>query len=195
MDKTNVFFRKGTKVGLRPLHEDDIPLLHEWANDKDLAQYVNNNLPLSLDQEKEWFKRASTATKTDMVLGIVEIENGTLIGTMGINKIEYPSATATTGAVIGNKEYRDKGYGTEAKMLLLEYAFKELGLRKIYSYVIEFNKRSIRYSEKCGYKEEARLPKHYFRKGKYWDKIILAVYKKDWEKVQKQSKTKQKTHI
>jgi RimJ/RimL family protein N-acetyltransferase len=68
-------------------------------------------------------------------------------------------------------------------MLLLDYAFNELNLRKVYSYVIEFNRRSSRYSEKYGYVEEARLPKHYYRKGQYWDQIILAVHRENWEKI------------
>ena len=66
-------------------------------------------------------------------------------------------------------------------MLLLGFAFWELNLRKVYSYVIEYNSRSTRYSQKCGYREEARLPKHYYKKGKYWDQIILAVYRDEWE--------------
>ena len=63
---------------------------------------------------------------------------------------------------------------------ILEFAFNELNLRKIYSEVIDYNKRSIAYSEKCGYKIEACLPKHYYKKGKYWDKIILSIYRKNW---------------
>ncbi len=78
-------------------------------------------------------------------------------------------------------------------MLLLEYAFRELNLRKIYSDVIGYNERSLAYAKKCGYVEEARLPNHFYRKGQYWDKVILVVYREEWEKLWKEfSKTLKK---
>ncbi len=61
---------------------------------------------------------------------------------MGIHRINWKDRTATTGAVIGEKAYWDKGYGSEAKMLVLDYAFNMLNLRKICSQVLAFNKRS-----------------------------------------------------
>jgi RimJ/RimL family protein N-acetyltransferase len=120
-----------------------------------------------------------------MTFAIVDKENDALIGAIGLHRIDRQNMTAATGTSIGNKEYWGKGYGTEAKMLLLEFAFNELNLRKIYSDVIGYNERSLKYAKKCGYVEEARLPEHYFRKGKYWDKVILAVYSKEWQELWK----------
>ena len=50
-------------------------------------------------------------------------------------------------------EFRGKGYGTEAKHLLLEYAFDRLGLHMVYSWVSEFNARSAAALRKQGYRE------------------------------------------
>lgn len=99
---------------------------------------------------------------------------------MAIHQIDWVNGTATTGAMIGEKEYWGKGYGSEAKMLLLDYAFNRLGLRKICSNVIAFNGRSKRYSEKCGYREEARRKAQFFRDGTYHDEIWLAVFRENW---------------
>jgi RimJ/RimL family protein N-acetyltransferase len=153
-----------------------------WMNNPEITQFLLRNNPVSLREEEDWFERVSKPTN-GYTLAIVENENGTLIGSMGIHQIDHKHGIAQTGAVIGREDCRNKGYGTEAKMLLLDYAFNELNLRKVYSYVIEFNRRSSRYSEKCGYVEEARLPKHYYRKGQYWDQIILAVHRENWEKI------------
>jgi RimJ/RimL family protein N-acetyltransferase len=94
--------------------------------------------------------------------------------------------------MIGEKEYWGKGYGTEAKMLLLHYAFDTLNLRKICSSVISFNERSHKYSLKCGYKEEGRRKAQLFRDGKYWDEIQLAVFRKDWLLLWKKFQAEQK---
>ena len=99
---------------------------------------------------------------------------------MGIHHINWVNGTATTGAIIGEVENRGKGYGTDAKMTLLNYMFNTLNLRKICSEVIEYNTRSYNYSLGCGYREEGRKIKHIFRNGQYWDLIQLAVFKEDW---------------
>jgi len=171
-------------VTLRPVLKEDIEQFTLWMNDPEITQYLLRTNPVSLLEEHDWFERISRPTNS-YTLAIVENEGGKLIGSMGINTVDHKHGTAVTGAMIGDENYRSKGYGTEAKMLLLEYAFHELNLRKIYSYVIEYNGRSCRYSEKCGYTEEARLPKHYYKKGQYWDQIILAVYRENWEKIAK----------
>ena len=65
-------------------------------------------------------------------------------------------------------------------MLLLNYAFNTLNLRKIVSRVVSFNRRSKAYSEKCGYKVEGVLKKDIFKDGEYHDLICMAVFKDDW---------------
>ncbi len=99
---------------------------------------------------------------------------------MGIHRINWKDRTATTGAVIGEKAYWGKGYGSEAKKLLLDYAFNELNLRKICSGALAFNGRSQAYSKKCGYEVEGVLKQHIFKNGEYHDLVQLAVFKEQW---------------
>jgi RimJ/RimL family protein N-acetyltransferase len=106
--------------------------------------------------------------------------SGKPIGTMGIHSINWKDRTATTGALIGEKEYWGKGYGTDAKMTLLDYAFNTLNLRKIMSRVYAFNGRSLAYSLHCGYRVEGRLLRQRYAYGRYWDEIILGLFKSQW---------------
>ena len=128
-------------------------------------------------QEEKWLENLAE-NKNDIVLGI-EVK-GQLIGTMGIHKINWKDRVAITGALMGDKKYWGKGYGTDAKMALLEYAFNTLNLRKLMSSVIAYNKRSLQYSLHCGYKIEGTKRKQFFRKGEYWDEIVLGLFKEEW---------------
>jgi len=183
--KENVIFRKGNKVILRPILEEDVPHFFTWINDPEVSRLLGRTMPISLEQEKEWFQNNLKESKK-FNLAIVDAEKNLLIGSIGVHAIDYVSGLGTTGAVIGNKDYWGKGYGTEAKMLLLEFLFHQLNLRKIYSEVLGFNERSINYSLKCGYVKEATFPNHFYRDGEYWDKIVLALYREQWEKVWKE---------
>ena len=90
--------------------------------------------------------------------------------------------TAITGTMIGPKEHRGKGYGSEAKMLFLHFAFNILGLRTLISKVIEFNTASIEYSKACGYQLDTPTPLRgrLFRKGKVWSEYQMSVSKDEW---------------
>ncbi|MSU55562.1 MAG: N-acetyltransferase [Candidatus Taylorbacteria bacterium] len=162
---------------LRPVMQSDIPLAMKWMNDPEVSEFLNSHLPLTLKNEEEWYNGVSSDKNQAVFIIVVK---DCPIGIMGIHRINWFDRTATTGAVIGEKEYWGKGYGTDAKMILLDYAFNTLNLRKIFSSVIAFNKRSLQYSLHCGYVLEGRGRQEIFRKGRYWDRIILGLFKREW---------------
>ena len=182
-------FRKGNKVVLRPVLEEDIPHFHRWLNDPEVTQFIRTRRPVSLAEERAWFDGISKPKPDSVTVSVVDQQTHAVIGCMGLNRIDHVAGTANTGSLIGDKNFWGKGYGTDAKKLLLEFAFDELNLRKIYSEVIAHNERSIAYAKKCGYVEEARIPEHYYGKGRYWDKVILAAYRRDWESKKAEKKT------
>jgi len=172
-------YRSGKHVYLRPIAEDDVPLLTQWINDPDVTQYLKCAFPVSLQEEQQWVKRVGNPTEHDISLGIC-LQTNQLIGTIGLHRIDWINRYASTGTLIGTEKHRGKGYGTEAKMLLLDVAFNTLGLHKVMSHVLSFNGRSARYSEKCGYKVEGVLKKHHYHNGAFHDEVVMAVFRKDW---------------
>jgi len=174
-----VVFLKGQKTILRPPNkETDLKKCLKWINDPEVNQYLQLFLPTSQVGEEAWFDKLYK-DEHDISFAI-ETLKGELIGFMGLHRINWKDRVATTGAFIGEKEYRGKGFGSDAKMALLNYAFNGLDLRKICSTVIAFNKRSVAYSLRCGYKIEGRLKRHIYKKGRYYDQIMLAVFKEKW---------------
>ena len=124
-------------------------------------------------------------TGPENVFLIIETKNHRPIGCMGLHKIDWINRTAESGASIGEKKYQNKGYGTDAKMFFLNYAFNTLNLRKINSAAFSFNKRSLAYNGKCGYKIEGVFKRQFFRNGKYHDAIMIAVFKEDFQNIWK----------
>lgn len=178
-------FLRGRKVNLRPVLKGDLERAMRWVNDPDTRDFLMGHFPFTMEDEEKWLKKINDEKPNSLTLAI-ETSEGQHIGSMGIHRISWRDRVGTTGAIIGESEFRNKGYGTEAKILLLHHAFNCMNLRKICSKAVAFNDRSIKYSMKCGYKEEARLKEHVFRKGRYWDLVHLAVFEPDfvpvWEK-------------
>ena len=175
----NFVFLKSRKVILRPPRKaTDFELCWRWNNDPEVTRYWAAHLPVTEKKEEEWFD-ALAKKPGEIAFGIETLE-GDLIGVLALMNINGKDRTAISGTVIGEKEYWNKGFGTDAKMILLNYAFNTLNLRKVNSFVVSHNKRSLRYNLHCGYKIEAVRKKQIFLQGRYLDEICLAVFKPDW---------------
>lgn len=178
--KDRIVYRMGKRIYLRPILEEDMPLITVWINDQEVAKYLAISLPMGPQDEKKWFSSLSERTGKDVIFAIVLVENDELIGVMGLHHIDHQHGLATTGSYIGRKDLWGKGYGTEAKMLVLDYAFNTLGLRKILSEVYDFNERSAKSLEKCGYVRQGVQKEHKWRNGRYADAYLYAVFMKDF---------------
>jgi RimJ/RimL family protein N-acetyltransferase len=174
-----VVFRAGKSVDLCVLSKDDAPLLQRWMNDPEISQFLNRVFPASFEEETAWIEGLAEKKQGNVVLGIA-LKDGILIGTIGLHQINWIDRHATTGTLIGAKDCWSKGYGTEAKMLLLDFVFNGLGLHKVLSHVFVFNGRSRRYGEKCGYKVEGVLKEQHYHNGEFHDELVMAVFRKDW---------------
>lgn len=62
-------------------------------------------------------------------------------------------AIMTLGIHLQNDSVKNKGYGTQAEILALQYAFKEMKLNTVYADAIRKNKRSQHVLKKVGFVE------------------------------------------
>jgi len=77
--------------------------------------------------------------------------DGRVIGTQGVEAREFArERTVGTGSWVGQM-YQGKGYGTEQRAAVLEFAFRGLGARVAVTGAVVANIASQRISEKLGY--------------------------------------------
>lgn len=107
-------------------------------------------------------------------------ESDDVIGWVGLGSIDYVNRTAESYSTLRPGEYRGRGYGTEAKLLLLEYGFDRLHLHVIHSYVFGANERSAAALVKQGYKPAGRLKWDYPRRGVYTDTLLFDIKRDEW---------------
>lgn len=171
--KERITFLKGKKVVLRPLYkETDLEKSLKWINDVEIRNFVTAFLPSTKKQEEEWFDK-----EDDGIRLAIETKRGEYIGNISLFGLDYIHGTAEIGIIIGERKYRNNGYGTDAVMLLLGYGFNELNLRKIKWRSLASNKRSIGCSEKCGYIVEGIQKEEIFVNGEYVNMVLLAIFK------------------
>ena len=104
-----------------------------------------------------------------------------MIGTVSLENINHINRCATLGIFIGDKEFRSKGYGTEAIRLILEYGFKYLNLHSIRLDLLSANKRAHKCYLKCGFKDTGTSREEIFLNGKYYDKLHMDILENEFE--------------
>ena len=118
-------------------------------------------------------------------LFVIELKSeNKVIGAIGIHSIDFFSGRGTTGSWI-NKKYWKKGYITEAKIAINDFAFNKLKLGRLESGAFSINKASNTTQVKMGYKLEGVKRKSVRSKatGKIHDENIYGLLKEDWRKV------------
>ena len=172
---------RGSRVRLRPLERVDLPRYQELFSEPEISlHYGELGVPENLDRLQRRFEAGEFDTTDRSLLLVIETE-GTLIGTMQLKNTEnLPSRSATFGIMIGDPAYLDRGYGTEASTLLLDYAFAVLGYHKINLDLFEYNARALAMYEKLGFVLEGRRRENHWSRGRFWDDILMGVTAEEW---------------
>ena len=174
---------KGKKITLRAVEESDLELLHRWANDSETQDIIGNiYFPSSMDFHRKWFE----SLKSDQLnqrLAIDAPDMG-IIGLSSIMHIDWRNRHAWHGVMLGDADIRGKGYGKDAVMTTMRYAFDEMHLERLDGSIVEYNEASYKfYVGKLGWKEEGRRKNYYFRKRRYWDQIVVGITRADYDEL------------
>jgi RimJ/RimL family protein N-acetyltransferase len=173
-------FLIGTKIYLRPLEREDAGTLVPWFNDPEVTRYLKRYRPMNRRGEEEFIDKLST-DESAIPLGIVVRETDALIGAGGLHHLDFKNRSAAFGISIGEKSEWGQGYGGEATGLIVRYAFETLNLNRVWLLVYEFNERGRRTYEKVGFQKEGVLRQDYYRDGRYWDTLTMAILRQDWD--------------
>lgn len=172
----------GEKVVLRSIRRDDLPLLCAFNNDVDveLAGGGDPPYPQSLERLTAEFEADASKGGRDGMKFAIEAD-GVFIGQCALFNVVETSQTCELGIAIGDKAYWGRGYGRDAVRLLLDYAFRLRGLRRVYLTVTATNVRGIRAYTACGFVEEGRLRRHVWGNGEYVDLVYMGILRDEWE--------------
>lgn len=173
----------GDRIYLSPkgASEEEVQKFTEWMNDFEVTDYTGRSGQIvTLLGEKEYLENSAIDTQ-NRTFNIIELNGNKLIGTLGLEHINWLERSAELGIFIGDKEFRGNGYGTEAIKLLLEYGFKYLNLHSIRLSLLAINERAHKCYLKCGFKDTGCNREEIFINGKYYDKLYMDILENEFE--------------
>lgn len=174
----------GERIYLRPLEVADaraISLAGHLESEPTFQQ--SGRVPTSVMAFKRWIRgHAVAGVPEEVVFAICRYDDDTCIGTVRLGQIDWINRTAETGTGLFSAGDRDMSIGTEAKHLLLEYAFDDLHLHVLSAMVYAGNTRSAAALEKQGYRLAGRLTADVQRDGAFRDTLVFDIIREDWER-------------
>ncbi len=177
----------GKRLVLRDFTMDDVDAMYAYLSDDELFHHASWG-PLTLEETIESVREAMEATRTtpraDYELAVTLRDSGEVVGQVTLKTDRYIPRIRQRTSELGYMLRRDcwgRGIATEAARLLLDFAFSERGLHRVFAVVDEDNPASIRVVEKLGFRREARHVKDAFHRGEWLTTLIYAVLEDEWQ--------------
>lgn len=173
----------GENIMLREYREEDLPAIRAWVNDEETTRYLSGTFRAaqSVANTQDFLQRmmqGNGAFASNFV--IADRATQDYIGQVDFFQISWPTRCGTIGMVVGKKEMRGRGVGTEALKLLVRYGFLTLGLERAELDVHQDNARAIRCYENAGFRHEGRKRHAVFTDGRFRDLLQLSVLRDEW---------------
>jgi len=168
------------RLVLRPFTLDDAPAVQRLAGDREIA--LNTLLiphPYPEGAAVEWINGHSDSSPNH-VFAIAPRDGGEVMGAIGLH-LEPNHDRAEIGYWIGIP-YWGHGYVTEAAQAVVNYAFADLGVNRVFAFHFTRNPASGRVLQKIGMQREGTMRQHLLKWGEHVDVDYYGIVRGEWER-------------
>jgi RimJ/RimL family protein N-acetyltransferase len=172
---------RGQRVFLRPIEPEDVELVHLWREDIAIRR-LGGQPPRSLARLRQRFEALEQEEEGTTLYSFMVclLDDGRPIGRVVLFEIDRLNGGAQLGIEIGERDMLGHGYGTDAVNALLDFAFGELRLERVWLGTAADNVRAQRSYAKSGFVVEARLRNAYSERDRMVDEIRMAILRDEW---------------
>ncbi len=173
---------RGERVQLTALNREDAHIIAGWEQDTEFLRMLDASpaQPRGTDEIMRWMENGQKA-RNNFLFGVRTTATAELIGWIELDGIQWTHGSAGVGIAIGSREYWGQGYGHEAMVLMLQFAFHELNLHGIHLTVFAYNTRAIALYERLGFRREGAYREYLHRDGQRYDMLIYGLLRREWE--------------
>jgi len=166
-----------SKIKLREKRASDARNDYTWLTDPELVRFdAVPLLTISFPKYLLDYTSALCYPTPNRHTFAIEAPDGEHIGNCVYYNVNETKGEAEIGIVIGNRDYWDKGYGTDTVAALVNRIFRETNLKRLYLKTLDWNLRAQKCFKKCGFTPY----RHLNRDGHNF--VLMGLHCKQWEK-------------
>jgi diamine N-acetyltransferase len=164
---------ESVQVTLRAIEPEDLDLLYQIENDRQLWHVGATNVPYSRYTLHDYIATSADDIYADrQVRLIVENAERQTVGICDIIRFDPQHLRAEAGIVI-MKPHRQQGYAEAAIGQLADYARSVLHLHQLYAVVAADNEAALKLFRKAGFTHETQLTDWLFDGHNYSDAVVM----------------------
>jgi aminoglycoside 6'-N-acetyltransferase len=167
---------RGEKVILRPVKQEDLPLLQQWRRDPILEGEFNNFGMSAEGEVMRRFEQDGLFGSGYKSLMVTDLDDHPL-GSVGFHHMHYGPGEMSIAYNIGISllpEQRGHGYGVEAQRLLAGYLFATYPIMRVEATTDIENIPEQRALEKAGFTRDGVIRKAQWRAGAWHDMVLYS---------------------
>lgn len=165
---------EGKRCRLRALEPQDIEFLYKIENNPSVWEISGTLTPYSKHILEQYLENAYKDIYEAKQLRLVICNNEAQpIGLIDLFDFDPKNHRAGLGLIILAEGDRNKGVGTEAISLMMDYAFTILDLHQVYANVLAENQASIHLFTKLGFTRIGNKKHWIYSNGEFKDEILF----------------------
>ncbi|ONK14389.1 GNAT family protein [Streptomyces sp. MP131-18] len=174
---------RGSKVGLRARHEEDVPVLRTELYDDVVNASRADGGPWRPITPGSKDRRLVVDDEEQRIVpfSVVELEGDSLVGIASLWDIDNHHRSAHIGIGLVPSA-RGKGYGTDVVAVLCDYGFVVRGLQRLQIETLSDNGAMLRSAERNGFVREGVLRSAAWVMGEFMDEVVLGLLARDWKR-------------
>ncbi len=173
---------RGEKIYLDTVEPKDLEQLRKWRNMPEYRRYFREYQEINSDMQRKWYEAKIVNDNSTLMFSIRAHGDNELLGCCGLCYINWVHRNCDLSLYIGKDlAYIDNdGIAEEACRLMFDYGFKELGLKKIWTEIYEFDNKKLELYSKLGFQQDGLLRSQYFYDNKWWNSRILSLLAEEY---------------
>jgi diamine N-acetyltransferase len=170
---------KGTAVYLRALEPEDLEFVHAIENDEQMWEVSNTQTPYSRYVIRQYLENAQQDifAARQLRLAICTSDDDKAVGLIDLFDFDPKNKRAGVGIII-SESGQNRGIGSEALGLLIDYAFAHLDLHQLYANIDTGNDASLRLFAKFGFRNSGVKKDWNIVHGAYKDEALFQLINK-----------------
>ena len=172
---------RGEKIYLTELDPANAETIRGWLNDPEVYKYLMVGPHAHQQRRRAPLLRITHRTSDDSRDFEIHVaEDGRYIGNIGLKGITLVHRRAEVGIAIGSKQDWGKGYGFDALVTLLRYAFDTLGLHTVKIRAHADHTRALDLYRRVGFVDVGREREAVFQDGRFSDYVALDIIDREF---------------
>jgi RimJ/RimL family protein N-acetyltransferase len=172
---------RGERVWLRAAEKADFIDDAPAVSDAETGHFLGLKMPVSAEGGEQFAQhKLSAQGQSIYTFAICLLADDRRIGNTALRNIDRENGSAEMSIVITDKPFQGRGFGTDALNCLVDFAFGEIRLERVYLHVFDFNLRAKRSYEKAGFQTDAILRRSRFHHGQHHDVHLMSILRGDW---------------